>query len=416
VIFSNKLSQAPAVVAYPAKPLSSKALLGLIGLTMLGLMIPAATFSRQLLGEMGSAVLAVVLLSGALVILFRASLIHSLSRQMFTILIAALPVIAVYAISALLHPEFTALSNLAQLVLVVVFLLGFSLIKWDKTSLKPLFWIFSTLLISHTLWWFAAGMPHIFRGFMGNPNTLGLFALLLTFVPLLMLYLSRRNSVLKFVALLAGFSGMVLVYASTSRAIWLAAAVALVVFVVWPIIAKSRFLFHVSLLVVFAASIATTWLYIAAPNHSWGWQLQELSLRYTGKGFFSGRHRYWDDLAAAIEARPWFGYGAGTVAETFTGLDKSAHNLYLQTSLQVGMLGLGALLLLLWVVWGQLWPGRKSILVRLSAAFFLGILTHQIFEVSLTQTNLATGFLVWLILAIGLSQARCSDLQQSAKL
>jgi O-antigen ligase len=403
-------------VVSSAKPPANKGLLAVMGLTILALLIPAATLSRQLLGEMGSAVMAVVLLSGALVILARASLIQSIPRQTFTILIAALPVMAVYLISAVLHPELSALTTVAQLVLAVVFLLGFSLVNWDKATLKPLFWIFCVLLIFHALWWLAAGMPRMFRGFTGHPNTFGLFSLLLTFVPILMLYLSRRNTVLRIAALLSSLSGLVLVYASTSRAIWLAAAVAVVVFIVWPIIARSRFLFHMSLLMVFAASIATTWLYIVAPKHEWGWQLQELSLRYTGKGFFSGRHRFWDELVVAIEARPWFGYGAGAVAETFTGFYWSAHNLYLQTSLQVGVLGLGALLLMLWVVWGQLWPGRESIYVRLSVAFFLGILTHQIFEISLTQNNLATGFVIWLILAIGLSQARFSYLRQRAKL
>jgi O-antigen ligase len=143
-----------------------------------------------------------------------------------------------------------------------------------------------------------------------------------------------------------------------------------------------------------------------APSRPWGWELQELSLRMTGQNLFSGRHLFWDDLGAAISARPWFGYGAGATAEAITGYSWSSHNLYLQTALQTGVVGLGLLVFFLWTIWAQFRPGYTDIGARVAASFFAGVLVHQVFEVSLTQNNIATGFLAWIIVSIGLSRSK----------
>jgi len=99
---------------------------------------------------------------------------------------------------------------------------------------------------------------------------------------------------------------------------------------------------------------------------------------------------------------------AGTEAQSVTGFSWSSHNLYLQTTLQVGFVGLAALFVLLWVVWRQLWHRRRTPFARVAGAFLVGTLVHQMFEVSLTQVNLANGFLVWLVLAIGSSRAEAT--------
>lgn len=383
-----------------------KPLLRFTGLTLLGLMIPAATFSRHVFGELGSLVLAFLLLCGALAVLARAALVHSLPRQVLRTLAASLPILAIYAVSTAIHYEATAVTNLAQLVLVLGFMAGLTFIKWDKSDLRPLFWIFAALLVMHVAWWLAAGAPRIFHGFMGHPNGLGLFAFLLAFVPVLIVKLSRRHSLIKHVALAAVVGSAVLLYATSSRANWLAAVVAAFAFILWrALIARRRWLFHLTFALALSASIGLTWLYMIAPNYAWGWQVHELTVEYTGKNLFSGRHLFWQDLASAIAQRPWFGYGAGAVAESFTGYAWSAHNLYMQTALQVGVVGLAALVALLWFIWSQLWRGRDTVFVQLAAAYFLGVLVHQTFEVSLTQNNLANGFLIWLILAVGLSHS-----------
>lgn len=382
-------------------------LLRLIGLTLLGFMIPIATLSRNLLGEPGSIVLSGILLSGSLIILARAALIQALPRQLLVTLGAASPILVIYGLSTMVHFELSAVTNLAQLALVLGFMAGLSFVKWERSSLSPLFWIFSVTLFVHVLWWLAAGSPDIFQGPMSHPNGLALFAFLLAYVPLMVWRASRHFGAMRLAALPAALCSAILLYASTSRASWLAAVVAISVFMLWrPVITRGRWWFHLTFLFVIVSTIVATSLYMVAPSYAWGWQLNELTIEITGKNLFSGRQLFWGDLTKAVIERPWLGHGAGAIAETFTGYSWSAHNLYLQTALQVGLVGLGALTLLLWVMWAQLWRGRRSFAVRLAAAYFLGILVHQVFEVSLTQNNLANGFLIWFIMAVALSHVR----------
>ncbi|HZJ09589.1 MAG TPA: O-antigen ligase family protein [Trueperaceae bacterium] len=378
----------------------------LVAITLLGLMVPIATYSRELLGEPGSVALGALLFGGIMALIARSSDRRSIPYSLLVIAATALPLVSVYAVSTLVDPGLQAVSNLSQLVLALGFMAGVSLVPWSRAALRPLFWIFGSLLVIFVAWWLASGADRIFRAAMGHPNALGLFALLLTFVPLLFLFDSPRW---RFTWALAGVfvaCGVLILYASTSRSTWLAAAGVIAVYLVWPIIARSRLLFHLAYLVTVTGALVVTWFYLIAPQHDWGWRLQELTVDLTGKNLFSGRQLFWGELVEAIRLQPWFGYGASARAETFTSFSWSAHSLYLQVTLQVGLVGLGLLLFLLWVIWARLWPGRHSLTVRVAAGYFLGMLVHQAFEVSLIQNNLGNGFLFWFITGVALAAAR----------
>ena len=179
--------------------------------------------------------------------------------------------------------------------------------------------------------------------------------------------------------------------------------VTLVAIAAWPVVTRRKWRFRAALLVTCSGVLLGSWLYLVAPSTDWGWRLQELSVRYTSKNLFSGRQLYWDDLTAAVAERPLLGHGAGVEAQSVTGFSWSSHNLYLQTTLQVGAVGLVALFVLIWTLWRQLWRTRSTTAARVAGAFLVGTLVHQMFEVSLTQVNLANGFLIWLVLAIGIN-------------
>lgn len=377
-----------------------------VAMALLGLMVPIATYSRELLGEPGSVALGALLLGGAMVLVGRASDRRSLPYPLLLVAAAALPLVCLYAVSTLLAPELQAVSNLAQLVLALGFMAGVSLLEWTPALFRPLFWLFGALLVVFVVWWIATGADRIFRAAMGHPNALGLFALLLSFVPVLFLLRSLPRSIIWNLAAIFVACGLVVLYATTSRSSWLAAAAVVAVYVVWPLIARSRVLFHLAFLGTVVGSLVVTWFYLIAPQHEWGWRLQELTVDLTGKNLFSGRQLFWGELVEAIALQPFFGYGAGARAETFTSFSWSAHSLYLQVALQVGLVGLALLLLMLWVIWARLWPGRHTVVVRLAAGYFLGMLLHQSFEVSLIQNNLGNGFLFWFIIGVALSASR----------
>src|SRR5699024_8879373 len=162
------------------------------------------------------------------------------------------------------------------------------------------------------------------------------------------------------------------------------------------------------LLLTVMAAIGGTAIYMLAVDSSWGIELNDLVVRLTGRRLFSGRDLFWSELVSAIQASPFIGYGAGTLAENFTDYEWSSHNLYLQIMLQAGLVGLVALFTFFTTIWRLLWGGRHHPAVRLTAAFFIGIVLREVFEVSMIQNNLQTGAFTWLIVGAGLSAARLS--------
>lgn len=386
-------------------PSDPRALARPLGVTLLALAVVTAAVARHPLGDAGSLLLGTVMAAGAVILLTRAASRRSLPRRAVAVAVAAIPVMAIYALSAVAHGDAGAYSNVAQLALAVTFALGASQVPWGATAVTHAHRVYSTVVVGLALWWAALGFPVLFRGPLGHPNAVGQFTLLASFFALAALAVPRRHRLPRVLVWLSLASAGALLAASGSRAVWLAAVTSGFAYVTWPILARRRWGFHLTFVVAMAAVTFLTWLYLIAPDHAWGWRLDEVVRAVTGQSLFSGRQRFWGDVWTAIAARPWLGHGAGAVADDFTSLGWSAHNLYMQTALQVGLLGLAGLWLLLGTIWSQLWAGRRDRIVRLAAAFLLGTLVHQVFEVSLTQNNLATGLTTWLIVAVGLERS-----------
>jgi len=133
--------------------------------------------------------------------------------------------------------------------------------------------------------------------------------------------------------------------------------------------------------------------------------VSEFVYTYTGKRLLSGRDRIWEQLTELINKKPILGHGTGTIPEDVIGISLSSHNLYLQTALQNGYLGLSLLFILFFIVWKSFWHSRKEYSTRLSASFFIGILVYQSFEVVLTQNKMDTALMFWFIISIGVSNS-----------
>ena len=58
--------------------------------------------------------------------------------------------------------------------------------------------------------------------------------------------------------------------------------------------------------------------------------------------------------------------------------------------------------LLLIKIWSLYYLNKKNKIVKISASYFVGVLIHQVFELSLTQNNLPFGLIAWVIIAIGI--------------
>lgn len=370
----------------------------------LGVVAPLVAVTRPYLGGVGVLALAIVMASGAAALLGYIVRQGTVPRTSAHLVLGALPLIVLYVASTAANPSTAGITNVVQLLLVVGFTAGLALVRWSRSSLAMLLWVPTLLVVAHVAWWLALGAPRAFAGVFGHPNALGLFALAYGHLAWLLARLSGWRSLRRFIAVSGGASILLLLVASGSRATWLAAATSVCVALLWPSLTRRRGVYHAAFGAIMLVAFAVTVLLLIAPSHAWGMRLQELSVALTGQNLFSGRHLFWDDLWTAIAARPWLGYGAGVTAESVTGYRWSSHNLYLQTALQTGAVGLAALVLFLWSVWAQFRRGRADIGVRIAASCFAGILVHQVFEISLTQNNLATGYLVWLVVAIGIAR------------
>jgi len=184
----------------------------------------------------------------------------------------------------------------------------------------------------------------------------------------------------------------------------------LLTFYSWSFIIKNKLIFRlyfvflfliIGLFVVLYPYLNTIPVFIDF-NH----QIYEI----TGKNFFSQRERLWIVLIEAIKEQPITGYGSNVLPTDIIGKEVSAHNLYLQIFLQVGLVGLLLFLFMLWQIWEILRLGSLNLQVRITGAFFIGILVHQAFEVSLTQNHLSIGMIQWTIIGIGINRCtRCHD-------
>lgn len=87
--------------------------------------------------------------------------------------------------------------------------------------------------------------------------------------------------------------------------------------------------------------------------------------------------------------------------------DFSSHNMYLQTILQSGVVGLLLLLCLFWMIRGKLVEcGDFS--SRVGVSLLLAMLVHECLEVSLTQNNFTYGLLIWTVIGISLALGQSS--------
>lgn len=235
-----------------------------------------------------------------------------------------------------------------------------------------------------------------------NSNTIGGYAFFLLFFPLLyFIGFSKRKKYYHIVAIIA--ATMMIIFISGTRSIFLSIFFSLLTLFLWKTISFKKWMFNMYFLLILIFNI----LFIVVYPKIYLWsnfhRLNGLSLEYTGKSILSGRDKIWEVLIEFIRLKPWFGYGSGATPSDFIDTSLSAHNLYIQIGLQTGIIGIFLLMFFLFLIWSRLWPLRKDKKVILVACFFISILIHQLFEISLFQVNFGLGMIQWLIIGLGLS-------------
>lgn len=291
-----------------------------------------------------------------------------------------------------------------QLTMLMVFFILMALVKWEYREIKVISKFVEFFLIINLIVLFFTRLPFPFKSFCGNSNAFSALVFFLSYFPMLY-YLINDDSKKKRYSFLIVSIGLLLVIFGASKAIWISILVCLFVFWKWEFISKNRKrynLFFTAIIIGIIGVIIILPMLAQHPNAStWNNYVRE----YIGGNLFSGRERIWEQLLLAIMERPIIGYGASATPNDLINISLSSHNLYIQTAIQVGVVGVCVLFILLSSIWNLMYRGKESIYTKLSASYFIGIIVYQSAEVSLTQNNLAVGIIMWLIIGIGISKS-----------
>ncbi len=335
---------------------------------------------------------------------------YILKKEKWIFLLSFLYVM-VYFSGIFVDINMASITNVIQVLMVVLFFLGVTYIPLNKINERIVFVIISGFLFFHLFWWITQGFPSSFKGAVANPNSFGGYIVFLLGIMFIFYKAKSKKSI--FIVTIPTLIGICLLFLSGSRSVLLVALTFLITYYLWPIFAKKRLIFNAYFIVLTGIIFIFTYIYPKLSTLSIGKDLNNYSFKYTGKTFFSGRQYIWGDLINVIDEKLLWGYGSAASPSSLVASGLSAHNFYLQTALQVGFLGISVLFLLFLSVWNYLYLAKLHSKVRIIGSLFLGVLVYLVFEVSLTQNNLAIALLQWLIIGLGVNYTRKSLLSKA---
>lgn len=236
-----------------------------------------------------------------------------------------------------------------------------------------------------------------------NTNKLGAYAFMLSFFPILYIVnYTKKFKVVKLILIIV-LTLFIILFTGT-RSILLSIFFMILTLILWKTLSKNKTIYNLFFVFIIVFCILFTIVYpqldTLIPNFHY---YNNIIIEYTGKSLFSGRNELWKIIINLVKAKPFLGYGSGTLISDFLFTNLSAHNLYLQIGLQVGLIGISALIVCLFNIWKAFWNNRYNKKVIIVACYFVGFIIYQLSEISLTQNNFTFSVLHWLIIGIGLS-------------
>lgn len=314
-----------------------------------------------------------------------------------TILLLTIIYIIVSLMSAQSGLGNRGLTNTFEFVSCIGVYLYFSNSDWNEKAILMLYRISIVFVSFHFLIWMGKGFGRQFASIYPNSNILGPF-MFLTIYFILMRIFTTRKRLIPYIFLVIAF---LLLIASDTRSVLLSMVIGVFVYLIWNKVIKYRIVSIATFIVILIVFGSIVFLYPKLPRWSHYGKLESWMLEHTGKSIMSGRADIWGRLINLIDLRPLFGFGPNTVATDVMGRDASSHNLYINMTLQIGYLGLLIFIIILFIIFMKYVFRGNNKLVRLSAAAFIAILAHQLFEITLVQNQLSIGLFQWMVIATG---------------
>lgn len=302
-----------------------------------------------------------------------------------------------------------ATERLLQTVLYLLTVISLSRVDWSNRRLILLRHAFTILMFACLVYWaLASRVTNYYSAFYLHGNGFGnvcFAALVFFFISSPAAYMEGHSRVGTAVPCVVALLLMTL---ANSRSAYLALIVFTICLFLLRAIGKKHSIRNVSLAffgVALAGVLLFSIVYPSLLGTDLGMKLELLSREVFNKNFFSGREEVWGMVLGAIKGHELFGLGLAMTPSDVYSTTYSSHNLYLQTLLQSGALGLclivAVLLLILHrITWGKTWSAYVG------SALIVALLVHECFEVALTQNNFTYGLMYWALLAIALSRSR----------
>lgn len=289
-----------------------------------------------------------------------------------------------------------------RLIVLLSLLFLFCFIKWNRTNMFVLAYLFSFVTLHLFLGWLIEDRSLLYSGIFYNANNLGIFIYLILYFHLIAWIISKRYLSKFFWAIIIVLD-LVLIATSNARSIWLSLLVSCVFYIVYNFITSKRVYYRLSFFVIIFLVLLFSYAYPMLYTMDIGWKINEIIFNYTGKNFFSGRQWLWMELGYYINKQPFMGYGVSILPSDLLNTDLSSHNMYIQLLLQTGFIGLSLFILLLFMIWDYFFVKNGNKLVKLSLAFFGGLIVYQTFEMSFIQGNYHFNVLQWILISMGIS-------------
>jgi O-antigen ligase len=336
-----------------------------------------------------------------------------LSRATCKFLLPFVPLTFIYVIWIVMAGDKTnAIGNVIKLVLLAFWTLSVIRVGNSGFFLALIQWLILTTLVGGIVAWLSMGMPKSLVALFSAKNMLPYVGILGCFFFLLPAKKTGRTFYMltRLGCWIGIFLAIAIAVLASARVAVLSIIFGTIFYLVWPLMTR-RFLRYNGILILMFINIAVLTAFMATMNNlPYMPLINKVSIDVSGRTIKSGRELIWPALLVAIKDKPILGWGPDVKPGKFfaeeskgLGADLSAHNLYLQVAFETGLLGLFALLFMLYRIWKMFYPGRYDPKVRLGATFFMVMLFQQTFSVSLTQQNMSLAILMWTIVGFTLA-------------
>lgn len=231
-------------------------------------------------------------------------------------------------------------------------------------------------------------------------NSMGIMFYLLLFFNFAY-FNEEKNIILKYINIYTVALNILIIFLSNSRTSILVLMITLFIFVFWKYF---RRIYSRLIVLVIAISISFIFIYLYLYKAPLGMRIDEISITYTEKSFFSGRQIAWDLAINDVIETGKIMMGMGINAEFYL-LFGYLHNLYVQLFYQSGIVGL-SLIVIIFLSISYLFKrkiDKNDNMTKTLAAFFIGIIILQNFEGLMIYNFSIISLLTWIIVGLFLN-------------